>query len=93
MEAQALPGAHGHPLAKSRRSAPNPDSLEELDAKARREFAEKVDTQTVGGQLRTFIETGSIRTDLLELICGPEPWLEAMAAIVNWLRTPVVGDA
>ena len=56
-------------------------------------FAENVDTQTVGGQLRTFIETGAIRTDLLEPIFGPEPSLEAMAAIVHWQRTPEVGDA
>ena len=63
MEAQALPGADGQPLAKYRRPAANPESIEELDARARRACAENVDTQTVGGQLRTFIETGAIRSD------------------------------
>ena len=64
MEAQALPGADGQPLAKYRRPTANPESIEELDAKARRDFEENVDTQTVGGQLRTLLETSSIRTDL-----------------------------
>ena len=62
MEAQALPGADGQPRAKYRRPAANAKSIDEMDAEARLDFEKNVDTQTVGGQLRTLLETTSIRT-------------------------------